>query len=1099
MALHVHLPLQVRLVEPITARELVLLEQAVGDACRTALLTVRREVTDPRGDGRRIVLDRPAPVFTGALPADGLREEVRAAVSRGLAEAVSSSGLLLRRGRPGTRTGARADEAFDASRAGGHGSGSRYRVPSYDHGGEEVEVPLLDSGKDDEGAPYRRPVAGQELTWAEALTVAWDAHVSRHGATWEPARLGYPGYAGLISVKGGPAVAALAWLSQVDRIQPDGQILEGDFVPQWHPFELLKWRTAGGRAQFHRDRPTGGLGTFQELVRTDRPGTADELDNMISELLDERHEPASHPLRDPIARRRYTEQLLSGADGPRVICRLTGDQKLIALMRSTIESPIRFVTALPAPAEPGTGHEAGEAAPPAKPPKKAASKTAPPKDPKKPPGTKAGKAAKDAKKGKGAKEDKENKGTKDPGEAKGPEDHASRPGVGDEESGRGTPGRPQGKGRGNVWPVTGVDDEELVCAPYAGEPSLLELPHGGSRLKESMLRISRLLDVPDDCLYPGMFTVNCARVIATRAHGVGLATRDSTATTEVTVRGDGKGNNGFLDLRPGQAPELKFMRLLGEVAGLVRGLADDVAATYEHQANADALRPYAGQPAAQAASWGLAFLKDVRRHLTAGCMYMYAETCRVLLLQQLRSSRAAIEERRGGHKEQTLLHFAQALDVLGASVVKLLVLRRAVRHAERTSVTGTVRHVLSARETKYRGGPHASSYEAPAPIGAVDAQILNQLDDARIERRATAYVAVHGERTWTVGRLEEGINARRALVNQVDPLFFQVEDIEQLLRSTHADPAHLAAYLTALLDKMASANAEMTRGAKEDGSGAFFALETSRWIPNAGGRDHRGIQYELKGIHGMADEELKPYVGGLPEYALGVNLAIGRKAHLDSVLKVAGTAGIVVLALLCAPLGATAAGLVSGTAGVALAYREYKEAEEHGQLYRSLEDPEALLRWQEVEADQLMASVGLAFALVDLVHTTVSAAIVGGAARSVRAARLAAHARGVHVATQVWRDIVAQTTEELLKHALAQAVTQIAVMEVMDELTAKVLGPVITEWSREQGLLHGTLDTAEEPAPAPSPSAGPGPSPAPAATAAPPPPPPPAHTEGRDR
>ncbi|MET9894360.1 hypothetical protein ABZZ47_29900 [Streptomyces sp. NPDC006465] len=1085
MALHVHLPLQVRLVEPITAQELVLLEQTVGDACRTALLTVRREVTDPRGGGRRIVLDRPAPVFTGLPPSEGVREGVRAAVARGLAEAISSSGLLQRRDVPGVRTEARADETFDASRAGGtrSGSGSVYRVPSYDHGGEEVAVPLLDSGKGDERAPYRRPTAGQVLTWAEALTVAWDAHVSRYGAKWDPARLGYPGYAGLISVKGGPAVAALAWLSQVDSIQPDGQILEGDFVPQWHPLELLKWRKTGGRAQFHRDRPAGGLGTFQELVRTERPGTVDELDNMINELLDERHEPASHPLRDPVARRRYAEQLLSGAEGPRVICRLTGDQKLFALMRSTIESPIRFVTALPAPAKPETGHGAGEANPPAKPPAKPAPKTTPPKAPKRQAGAKGGKGA---------------KGTK---EAKDPKDLASRPGAGEEESARGTPGRPKGKGRGNVWPVTGINGEELTCAPYAGEPSLLKLPYGGTRLKEGMLRISRLLDVPDNCLYPGMFTVNCARLIATRAHGVGLATRQSTATTEVTVRGDGKGNNGFLDLRPGQAPELKFMRVLGEVAALVRELANDVAATYEHQANAAALRPYAGQPGAQAASWGLAFLKDVRQHLTTGCMYMYAETCRILLLQQLRSSRTAIEERRGGHKEETLQHFTQALDVLGGSVVKLLVLRRAVRHAERTSVTGTVRHVLSAREMKYRGGPHASSYEAPAPIGAVDAQILSRLDDALIERRATAYVAVHGERSWTVGQLEEGINARRALVNQVDPLFFQVGDIEDLLRSAHADPSHVRTYLTALLDRMASANTEMTRRAEEEEDGAFFALETSHWIPNAGGRDHRGIQYDLKGIHGMADEELKPYVGGLPEYALGVNLAIGRKAHLGSVLKVAGTAGIVVLALLCAPLGATAAGLISGAAGVALAYRDYKEAEEQGQLYRSLEDPEALMRWQEVEAAQLMATVGLAFALFDLGHTAMSAKIVGGAAQAVKTARQAAHAQGLNVATAVWRNIVAQTTEELLKHALAQAVTQIAVMEVMDELTAKVLGPVITDWSREQGLLHGTLEPAEEPAPAPPPAAAPAPSPAPApaATAAPPPPPPPAHKEGNDR
>ncbi|MFE1438641.1 hypothetical protein [Streptomyces sp. NPDC058739] len=1078
MALHVHLPLRLRLVEPITAHELALLEQAVGDACRTALLTVRREVTDPRGGGRRIVLDRPAPVFTGPPLPEGVREGARAAVERGLTQAISSSGLLQRRVMPRVRAEARADETLDTSRRREHEGGSTYRIPSYDHGGEEVAVPLLDHGGAGKPASSWRPADGQVLTLARALTVAWDAHVARHGAKWDPGALGYPGYAGLVSVKGSPAAHTLVWISQVDRIQPDGQILEGDHVPQWHPFDLLKWERSGGRAEFHRDRPRAGLAASHELVRTDRPGTVDELEKMIDELLEERHEPASHPLREPVARRRYAEQLLSGAQGPRVICRVTGGQQLFALMRSTIESPIRFVTALPpGPPEPrvkgGTGKAAPRAKPRGKPAPKPGAKPAPPKAPGKPPsGAPTGR------------------------------DAESRPGAGDEESVRGTPGRPQGKGRGTVWPVTGVDGGELTCAPYAGEPSLLRLAHGGTRLKESMLRIARLLDVPGNCAYPGMFTVNCARVIATRAHGIGLATLRSNVTSEVTVRGDGKGNNGFLDLRPGQAPELKFMRVLAEVAGLVRELANDVAATYEHSANAALIRPYAGQAGAQAASWGLQFLKDVRQHLTTGCMYMYAETCRVLLLQQLRSSRAAIEERRGGRKEETLQHFAQALDVLGGSVVKLLVLRRAVRHAERTGVTGTVRQVLSARETKYRGGYHGSHYEAPAPIGAVDARTLSQLDDARIERRATAYVAVHGGRPWTVGQLEEGVNARRALVNQVDPLFLQVEDIEDLLRSAHTDPSYVRTYLATLLERMARANDEMTRGTQEEKGGAFFALETSHWVENEGGKDHRGIRYTLRGIHGMADEELKPYAGGLPEYALGVNLAIGRKAHLDSVLKVAGSVGVVVLALLCAPLGATVAGLISGAAGVALAYRDYREAEEQGQLYRSLEDPEALVRWQEVETAQLMAAVGLAFAVFDLGHTAASAKIVGKAAQAVRAARQAAHAAERPVAVQMWRTIVAQTTDELLKHAMAQAVTQLAVMEVMDTITAKVLGPVIADWSREQGLLHGTLDPTEEPAPTGGPAPAPQPSggPAPAPTAAPPPPPPPpARKEGTDR
>lgn len=121
--MHVHVPIRVALVEPVTGHELTLLERAVGDACRTALLTARREFLDVRGSGRRIVVDRPDPVFTGRPAPPELRERAARAATRGVTAGISASGLLRRRPVPSVRA-----ELFDASRLGRDEDGATYRI-----------------------------------------------------------------------------------------------------------------------------------------------------------------------------------------------------------------------------------------------------------------------------------------------------------------------------------------------------------------------------------------------------------------------------------------------------------------------------------------------------------------------------------------------------------------------------------------------------------------------------------------------------------------------------------------------------------------------------------------------------------------------------------------------------------------------------------------------------------------------------------------------------------------------------------------------------------------------------------------------------------
>ncbi|NEW69878.1 hypothetical protein [Streptomyces rhizosphaericus] len=1014
MALHVHAPIRVRLVGAVTPHELSLLERSVGDATRTALLTARREVLDARGTNRRIVLDRPAVAFCGLPTTAGERERAAEAVARGVTFGLSSSGLLRPRRHAGARVAGRTEEPFDASRADGGGTRRSYRVPSYDQAGTEVPVPLVDEETAAPSTPRR--TAARTVRAEEALQLAWEAYVARSGAVWPPGADGYPGYAGSVLVNG-RVQRMLVWVTEVRAIQEDGSVLPEDIDGKYQPFAFVEVYEAGsGRSEFRARSLEAELSTAV-LLGGDEPATVEAIERTVQEFLAGEHAPDNAPLRDPVTRRRYAEWMMREVPAHYVIRRIQGRQRF-AVVDPATESPIRFVTAAPTADVPETGPvQEPEAGP-------------------EPP-------------------------SEELDTARGGEGPGGRPGAGPTPYGApvGGPlgGREDGP-RDGRWP-TGLTGEPLNCAPYGGEPSLHDLPHGRDRLAADIRRIARLLDVPE-CPFPGRFALNCARAIAARARGVGLASVTSGVTTDVTVRSDGRGNNGFLDLRPGQAPELQYLRLLAEITGLVSRLSSDITSAYAHPDNAGLVRREADSPTADASSWIFRFVVEMFEELSTACTHLFAETCRVLLLQQLRSSRAAIAQRRGERAEETLEHFDRVLDVLGGSVVKLIVLRRAVRHAERLGATGTLREVLSRRELRYRAGYHESLYEAPAPIESVSSRTLADLADARIERQGTCYVAVSGGRSWSVSDLDAGINARRALVNQVDPLFLQIGDLEDLFRTAQTDPGHTGAFLADLLTQMAKANSEMTAKASEPDDGAFFALETSQWVEvQGGGKDRRGLWFELHGIHQMADDQLRPYVGDPPEYIAGVNRAIMRKAGLDQLLQVFATAGIVVLGLLCAPLGAAVAGLVTGAASIALATRDFLAAQEKEELYRSLEDPEALLRWQDVETEKLLAAIGIAFSVFDLAHVAGGArAIARDAAQVWRAGRQLGGEAAMSAARQL---LVRNMTEQMLRHALAQAVTEYAVMQAMEVIVPRVVAPVLGPWIREQALQHGTLSEVD--------------------------------------
>lgn len=616
------------------------------------------------------------------------------------------------------------------------------------------------------------------------------------------------------------------------------------------------------------------------------------------------------------------------------------------------------------------------------------------------------------------------------------------------------------EGAGSIWPVIGLGGDQLVCEPYLGEPALTSLARGSEALEHKIRDIASQLEL-DYCGYAGKFCLNAADVIGARAHAVGVTSANSMVTTVVEVRPDGGGNHGFVNLRPGDAAELQYMQALGDLAVQVNQLANLIGTVYLLPENKQLIYWDDGRNFdPDAAAWLLRFWKGMDR-LDRSCMWLFAETCRVILLQQLRSSRTGIEGRQQRF-EEALTTFGQKLGIIGEGVVRMSVLRRAIGHADRYDITGSVRSVLSHQPPPRHYG-HGEVVEVPAPIASIPARIVEVLNDATISDGPDGHIAHYANRNWTDRELEQAVAVRRGMLNATDPLFLQVANLDALYAGFQRDPATLRTYLSGLLAEMLRANTAMLHKAGEASEGAFFALEASQYVKAQGGINSRGLRYDLQGLHDLADQVLRPYAGLLDAYTTGIHRAIGIKAGWDDFLMIFSTVGIIALALLCAPLGTVVVGVVTGVAGLALTLNDLREADRLEDLYRSSEDPESILHWQDVELTRLMANLSVVFSIFDVVGVAKGAKAILSEARQALREVAEQGGRGVARTTlRASRDAVLRNMAgEVLDNAVKEAMQAAALMGAATLLLPVVVTPVLTTWIRGVAAQHGTLPEVE--------------------------------------
>lgn len=607
------------------------------------------------------------------------------------------------------------------------------------------------------------------------------------------------------------------------------------------------------------------------------------------------------------------------------------------------------------------------------------------------------------------------------------------------------------------WPGNTGRPGALVCQPFLIEPSIERIVDRLD-LAERTRHLAAQLGI-EECGYPGTFAMHLCEALRARARGVAEAVIRSTVRTRVTVRPDGGGNNGFVEVAAGEATELDDLVLLARLGVEVGDFANDVVATYGTPENRALVGAWSDSPPSWAA-WALRFYREFEPRMAGAFEAVFGETCRCLLLQQLRSSRDGIEARRGAHFAQTVEDMRMKLEIIGETVVWPTVLLRTIEHAHAVRLmhsSDTVRGVLSISELD-TSDPH-QTITFPPPIGSIPPRILAEVGGARVLRGDGDWVIEHSGQRYTADALRQMINDRRRLLNMTDPLFLQIEDAASIAMAASSDPAWLERYLRDLLDRMAAANRRMREETESFDDGAAFAIAASQYVRREGGRDARGLRYSLEGIHRLADDRLRSVVGHSGRYADGVNQALGRRERRDMLVTLGATIGIVILGLLCAPLGAIAVAAITGLAGLAFTALDVIDANRREDLYRALEDPELLQRWQDVQLAQLMASIGVAFSVFDVFQ-------VGRAARLVTRGALDATRSVVRVglretvrlaSAEVRERAIRSMSAELLQTALRQAMQEAATIAVMEQLLPRVIGPVLTPWIREQARMHGTL------------------------------------------
>jgi hypothetical protein len=581
--------------------------------------------------------------------------------------------------------------------------------------------------------------------------------------------------------------------------------------------------------------------------------------------------------------------------------------------------------------------------------------------------------------------------------------------------------------------------DALVCESFQGEPSIVELGSDGEYLKQLMNEIAHKLQTPS-CEFAGQFCLNAAATLGGRAVDIGsYAPSEEGFTRQVMVN---TGNLGLLQFVPTASPGIQLIRHLASITPLISHFSVQIDNIYSKSEHRNKIRGFRQN---DPTGWHLDFLKELTPLMKEAVGYLFVMTCRILLLQLLRVSKAAIQKRLDNFKANAPL-FEQLVITQLADVDELIQLRDWLK---------TFPQVTQVQDqdivTKVTGGsaiaPEMEWLDATRLVTDAIATKPNNPQSDRstgnpgeiVTKGGVSRIRDRHNRLWTLVDLESTIATRRGLAEDIDPIVKHMTDIPEVMERFRMAEQFgfrseaIQMELANILNKMKADNEEITSKVTDDWRYAFKASRIQESLPAA---SIPGTEFALQGIHLQAHEQIGEFFQGSSYYSAGINSLFNARLGQEFLSSFFEFTGLVLLAIICPVVG------------IGLAAYQYNLALEKETLYDALIDPESLINHAEVEAELFAAKLGLALAFIPEVGSILKVGSYG--IKAVSKAGLAGGSRlvGRYVARRVTTEMLEALSRNLAIAFAKEAVTNL----VMDEIMQVVMEPIIQSIEREASI-----------------------------------------------
>jgi hypothetical protein len=585
---------------------------------------------------------------------------------------------------------------------------------------------------------------------------------------------------------------------------------------------------------------------------------------------------------------------------------------------------------------------------------------------------------------------------------------------------------------------------ELVCRPFLDEPPVEKLgPEDSKRVADLIDGIAYGLQIPK-CRFAAQFCLNAAAALGGRAIAIGsVSVNDEASTKPVEV---GQGNLGGLEFTPVASRSIQYMRHLARMTSQITDLMELLARVYRKP---EIFAMMKTEYIDVTAAWQRRFHIELTDVMNESVASIFVVTCRVLLLQLLRASKAGIAARldpKNFDNHATL--FEVMINSQLSRVEYLIGLRDKLRDRELKDKLALVSPAVTGWHDSVTA---LTTALAPAkPSGTLAAGPPDEV----IKVGDEYFVRDRRNRLWTMSDLETAIALARGTAESIDPIIKQITDLPEVVERVKANPDGARTELRRILEEMQANNKEMIDKVTDSYKFAFRASKIQEHLPSA---TIKGTTYALQGIHKQVHEQIGEFFGGSPYYAAGIDSLFSATLGEAALTNFFVFTGLTFLSIVCPPL--------AFAIGLNLAVHDYSKALERERLYGSMIDPELVLTRAEVEAELFAAKLGIALSFIPEAGALLGrgAKVIvkqGVSAGTKTLVRSAGKALRGDIVESVGKRLSRELAEKL-KHGFAVAYArEVLTDQVLEAVINKAIEPLMARIERE-AMITGPVGGIE--------------------------------------